>query len=248
MSQLPPTKPILPSDQDADLLFRAQMAVYHYLLGYWKQGVAVIAVVLLAALVGGETATHLRDRQRADSASLAEVQRSLPEESPLAQYGLAAPYDFTDPTVRAKLTEVAASYEKLGGEVHGLAQAEALFRAGDLLEQLGETDRAKDAFRSSYEEDRGGIYSYAAGNRLALLHRAGGEADAASAVLRDLGSSLEGYLAEQALLDLMDLMAEKGDTEGVTRTAAEFRERFADSPRIEQLSAIEARAAASKGS
>lgn len=248
MSQPPPNQPILPSDQDADLLFRAQMAAYHYVLGYWKQGVAVIALVLLVALVGGETATHLRDQQRRDSAALSDVGKNMPDPSPLAQYGLAPPYDVTDADTKADLSAVAERYEQLADDAHGLASAEAWFRAGDLWDQLGEADHARADFQKSYDADRGGIYTYAAGNRLVILLRAGGEDASARAILRDLGSSLDGFLAERALLDLMDMMAAAGDPDGVTRTASEFRERFAKSPRLDQVSALEAQAAASKGS
>lgn len=248
MAQPPPIKPITPADQDADLAFRAQMAVYHYVLGYWKQGVAIIGVVLLGAFVVGQTSTHIRDQQRESSAALAEVERTLPEASLLVQYGLIPRFDLADPVAVQKLEAAAEAFEQVARDGHGLARAEAWFRAGDLWDQLGKSERAMPAFEQAYDADRGGIYTYAAGNRLALMHRERGENDAARTILRDLGSDLDGFLAEQALLDLMTMLEDEGDADGVRRIASEFRVRFENSPRLDLVGEVEARLAASKGS
>jgi tetratricopeptide (TPR) repeat protein len=245
---MPPPKPVLPTEQEADLVFRVQMAVYHYVLGYWKQGLAGIGAVLLVALVAGQTSTCVRDQQRETSAALAGIQETLPEAPALAQYGLAPRFDVADPEVARKLETAAEAFERVARDGHGLASAEAWFQAGDLWDQLGQAERATQAFQEAFDANRGGIYTYSAGNRLAASRIARGETEAAIATLRDMGSSLDGLLAEQAMFDLMDLLLEQGDTEGARSAATEFRARFAESPRVEKLVAIEARIAAPKGS
>ena len=240
--------PITPAEQEADFLFKAQMAAYHWVLGYWKQGLGVIGIVLLLALVGGQTATWYRDRQRASSAALAEIVAEMPEPPELAQYGLVPRDDLNDPSHVQTLRDAAAAFEKLAADSSGLVCAEAWFRAGDTWDRLQDDDHAIAAFQASFEADEGGIYTYAAGNRLAAALRRKGETAKADAAVRELATSLDGFLAENALLDLMKAQAAAGDREALERSAAEFRARFANSARMERVDKLAPSAAAPAGS
>jgi len=237
-----PGAPITPADQEADVFFKVQMKLAHWVYGYWKQGLAGIGTVLLLTLIVGQTATFLRDQQRDGSAAMAAVERSMPEPSPLAQYGLAPLDDLTDPEHVTALEQAAQSFEDVAAASTRLAKAEAWLRAGNTWSRAGNTERATVAYQAAYDADPGGIYTYAAGNRLAAIHRQAERTEQATELLRELASDQKGYLAEQALLDLMDVQLESGDTESLQRLVAEFRARFDTSPRLEQVQLIEAEA------
>lgn len=81
-------QPIVPSDQEADVLFKAQMKIADVVLGYWKQGLIAIGVFLLITLVVGLTTNYIRESKRDVSAQVARVDRELPRPDPLALYGL----------------------------------------------------------------------------------------------------------------------------------------------------------------
>ncbi len=243
MANEQPGGPITPADQEADLFFKVQMKLAHWVYGYWKQGLGGIGLVLALTFVVGQTATCLRDQQREGSAAMAAVERTLPEISPMAQYGYAPMDDLDDPERVKALESSAQAFEDVAEESHRLASAEAWFRAGTTWLRAGNNDRAATALAKAYEADRGGIYTYAAGNRLAIIHRQAGENEKAAELYRELASDLKGFLAEQALLDLMDLRIETGDTADIQKLAAEFRARFDASPRLAQVDVLEARAA-----
>jgi tetratricopeptide (TPR) repeat protein len=245
VAQEQPGPPITPADQEADLFFKVQMQLAHWVYGYWKQGLAGIGVVLFLTLVVGQTSTCLRDQQRDGSAAMAAVERAMPAPSPLAQYGLAPLDDLSDPEHVAQLEQAAQAYEDVANGSHRLAQAEAWLRAGNTWARAGNDERAGVAYEAAYDADRGGIYTYAAGNRLAMIHREAERVDQAAELYRDMSRDLKGYLAEQALLDLMGLRLDQGDSESIQRLAGEFRARFDTSPRLEQVQLIESKATSS---
>lgn len=243
MANEQPDAPITPADQEADLFFKVQMQLAHWVYGYWKQGIAGIGTVLLLTLIIGQTSTCLRDQQRDGSAAMAAVERTLPEPSPLAQYGLAPLDDLTDTEHVAALERAAQAYEDVAESSNRLAGAEAWLRAANTWARAGNDERASIAYDNAYKADPGGVYTYAAGNRLAAIYREAGRSDDAASLYREMASDLEGFLAEQALLDLMGLQIEAGDPASIQRLAAEFRARFDNSPRLEQVQLLEAEAA-----
>ncbi len=245
MAQEQPGAPITPADQEADLFFKVQMQLAHWVYGYWKQGLAGIGAVLFLTLVVGQTSTCLRDQQREGAAAMAAVERAMPEPSPLAQYGLAPLDDLSDPEHVARLEQAAQSFEDVAVDSTRLASAEAWLRAGNTWARAGNDERAAAAFAKAYDADRGGIYTYSAGNRLAMIHREAGRLDQAAELFREMSRDLDGYLAEQALLDLMAMRLDQGDSEAIQRLAGEFRARFDSSPRLEQVQLLESKAASS---
>jgi len=238
-----PGAPITPADQEADLFFKVQMQLAHWVYGYWKQGLAGIGTVLLLTLIVGQTATCLRDQQRDGSAAMAAVERSMPETDPLAQYGLAPLDDLDDAEHVTALEKAAEGFEAVAAETNRLAAAEAWLRAANTWSRAGNDERALVAYQQAFDADAGGIYTYAAGNRLAAIHRHADRFDEAEAVYRELASDQRGYLAEQALLDLMTMHLDAGKPEPIQRLAAEFRARFDTSPRLEQVQMLETEAA-----
>ncbi len=237
-----PHHPITPADQEADLFFKFQMKLAHWLYGYWKQGLVGIGIFLFFAFVVGQTSTCIRDRAREGSAALARSQALLPEPSQMAQYGLAPLDDLTDPEHVAQLEAAAKSFEDVARSAPGVSSAEAWLHAGNTWGRLGNDAASLAAFQAAYDAERGGIYTYSAGNRLAMLHRKAGADALAIELYRELATDLDGYLAERALIDLMDYSVRTGANESVQRLAAEFRARFSESPRLEDVQAIETRA------
>ncbi len=242
MAKEPREAPVIPSDQQADLLFRAQMKVADLVLGYWKQGLGILAVLLAGSLVVGLVSNHLRDSKRATSAALARVDAEIPPIDPLSMYGVAPADDLTDAARVSSLETAARAYEAAAAEGTGPGVIEAWVRAGETWLRLGRTDDAIRAFQAGVDEGGKDVFRYAPGNRLAVLLADTGRHDEAEAIYRKMATKLDGYLAEQALIDLMTLQASAGRVDAVRRSAAEFRARFTKSPRLDQVSAIEAAA------
>lgn len=245
MAKEPREAPVTPSDQQADLLFRTQMKVADLVLGYWKQGLGILAGVLALTLVIGLVSNHIRDARRATSAAVAKVDAAVPEPDPMSMLGLAPADDLTDAARVSALETVARGYEAAAKDGAGPTRVEAWVRAGEIWLRLNRTDDAIRSFQAGFDEDGEAIYRYTPGNRLAVLLADNGKRDEAEAVYRKLATGLDGYLAEQALMDLMTLQATSGQADAVKRSAAEFRARFTHSPRLEQVAAIEAQVAAS---
>lgn len=240
-----PQGPAIPQDQEeADVLFKTQMKVANFLLGYWKHGLGFIGVILLVSFIIGTGRNYIRDRQRDFSAQIAQVERDMPQPDQLSFYGLAPADDLHDPERVEQLEEAARGFEAVAEDASGVAEAEAWIKAGDTWGRLGRQDEALAAFQKGYEASGGDVTRFAAGNRLAVILWEREEYDRAEEVLRELGSSTDGYLAEKALLTLMDLHLETGDTEALSKVASEFRVRFAASPRLDQVARREARAGA----
>lgn len=232
-------QPIVPSDQEADVLFKAQMKIADVVLGYWKQGLIAIGVFLLITLVVGLTTNYIRESKRDVSAQVARVDRELPRPDPLALYGLTPPDDLNNPERVEALRKAAEGYEAIGRASSGVAAAEAWIKAGDVWGRVKDTEREIQAFESAWKASQSGVVGYSAGNRLAILHLQAGEKEKAREILRKIATEQDGYLAEQALLDLMTQAAGEGDTTTVQKSAAEFRVRFPSSPRLDRVTLLE---------
>ena len=240
--------PITPADQQAGILFRVEMEVTRLVLGYWKQGLGAISVVLLITLAIGLVDTHIRETQREISADIARVDMEIPEPDPLSMYGM-APMDNLDDTDRVEALKAAAEgYEAAANDASGPGEVEAWIKAADTWSRLHEYDKALEAFEKAHEEGADGLLGYTAGKRLATLYRDKGELEKAADVLRSLATSQEGLLAETALIEFISVQVDRGEVESARKAAAEFRVRFANSKRIDKVAALEAHATVAAGS
>jgi len=244
---LNPELPVTPSDQEADVLFRVQMKVADLLLGYWKHGLAIVGVILLGTLITGLVSNHFRDAKRAVSEKVSDVDRSLPEPDALATYGIGLPDDLNDPDRVDALTKSAREYEAIGKSASGVAGAEAWIKAGDVWNRLGDRENERKAFQAAWEEEGAGALGYTSGNRLALLIAQGGDHPKAKEILKKLGAEQTGIAAEEALISLMKLARQDGDTALVQETAASYRVRFPKSPRMDVVNGIAGAPAAPSG-
>lgn len=244
MSQTPPTQD-LTARQEAGWLFRVEMAITNFLLGYWKVLVGLIVAVLVGALVYGQWQNHVERVQESATAQIAEARLDLVLE--LSKR--------VDAPSRRLLER--GNYS-LAGAINGLAnlppeeqlQAEAAMRVysrlmpldpatqqamvrstdevGTLLMFVGTPDADVTA-RIEQTGDRmmeiakgvGGAASAEAALEAANLYRIAGNTDKrrqAYEHARSVGDGIVAFAAEQALADLE---LEAGNTDaGIERLRA----------------------------
>ncbi len=252
---------------DAGVVFRAEMWLTNFFLGYWPVLVGVIVAVLLGVLVYGQASSYLHGQQRriADEISVVEqaayddILAGLPEDlrmqvqqasmnyaflrgAPLALEEVVTGIELTEEQLQ-RVEEAGDELLAIGREASGTAAIEARLKASELYRITDATDKrrealqlAADATESLLQRDKAPL-RYAAQGGLANLELEQGEGDSAVARLRTLSEELDGYLAEQATLDLgLVLEHLERDLEAQTVYAG-FDVRWPDSPRIEEIQA-----------
>lgn len=208
--------------QEAGALFRLEMAATSFLLGYWRHIVAIVAVGLLTVLVYGQYTSIHRKNQRAMSAQIAEAWVDIPPE--------AVPGQLTEAQEIA-IREVADTVVALGAEFNGAAAAEAYIRSAELYRVLGDSEAQRKALESAVPYARGALL-FAARSGLANLDLEAGNADAAIATWRDLMTTMDGWLAEEAALSLAQVYAHQGRASDARGVYVEFQARWPGSPRM----------------
>jgi hypothetical protein len=216
---------------DAGLLFRAEMATTNFLMGYWKYLVGVLVVVLAAFLFYGQYDAWVTRDQRGTAARIAEVEATLP--GPVVDLAAAvaqAEAEGTDPS--ETLRSAATSLSGIAAEARGAARVEAQLKAAEIYRVLGEAEPRRAALEDAAQHAEG-VLKYSAVGALANLALEEGDGDKAVAYWQQLVDSQQGYLAEQALLEL-GLALEALDRQEEARQAyGDFLTRFPESPRAE---------------
>ncbi len=232
--QNPIMPPLGDEEQEVDLLFRAQIKVQDFLYGHWKHGLALLGLAMVMVLVIGLVRNARIDAQKAGSATVAELDRDLPD--PAATFsGLG-----TGPS-EDELVALAERYEAALPELTGTAFADAALKAADLYLQAGRTDDARRAFERVAAEHDDGLLGYAGQAGLAALMRDSGDFDGAASAYRAIADREDGLLAERALLDL-GATYEAADRAADAKAAyEELQARFPASPRLEQVAVALAR-------
>jgi len=195
-------------DHEKDALFKAQMTVQQMVIGHWKFGLALIAVVLLAVLGFGLWEAHGEDAQRAVQAKIAKIDRKMPKENPL----VAAGFSPTEPdaNVVAQVQEGARRFEAIAQEAEGTGAVTAWMRAAAAWERAGDTESAKGAYASAHEVGASGVVGWSASSAYASALSLNGDVDGSVAILREMADSATGILGEQALLTLAELYEDAG--------------------------------------
>ena len=85
LNQQGPAQPF--PDHEEEALFKAQMRAQQLILGHWKSGLAVIAVVLLGVLGFGLWEGQQEEAQQKTHAKIAGIDRKMPKENPLVAAG-----------------------------------------------------------------------------------------------------------------------------------------------------------------
>jgi len=237
----PKLNPEFPEEEpEVDVLFRTEMHVRNFVLGYWKHALSALGVFLLGALVLGLYRSYIEGAVRESSAAISDIDQGLPQPDQAALYGLAPVDDISDPEIAQALTDAAGGYEEIANGAIKAASAEAWLKAADTWRRAGDDARARAAYEVLLERGAGGLFTAAARNGLAALDLEAGDAAAAAAHLRALADDDQGILAERALLDMARSEIAQGNRDKARELIAELRLRFPKSPRAADAAALEA--------
>lgn len=172
---------------DAGLGFKAEMAANNFLMGYWKQLVAILVTVLLTVLIYGQWANYWKNQQYIAAAEISNVTSGL-------VLG-AGPNDEGGTIATANALMVVAE------GMTGAAQAEAHIRAAELYRLGGDKEAQKGALES-LQVSAEGEYAYFVETALANMELDNGDLDGGIARLKSLRTSQLGYFQEQASIQL----------------------------------------------
>ena len=229
-----PGVPLPGEEEDVDYLFKAQMGAYKLFMSKWKQGLGVIGVILVVALVYGLGSSWYEGRLKDGSQAIDEVDRRMPEASQAAQMGLAPLDDLGDSQHVANLREGAARYEAAAETGIGGIAASGWIKAGDTWTRVGETESAAAAYERAVDAD--GVIRWAARNSLAKQAEAAGDTQAAADHWAAVAAVDQGYLAQVALVSTTKAWERAGDGDKAKAAAQQLLVRFPDSPLAGEVS------------
>ena len=217
---------------DAGALFRAEMATTNFLMGYWPYLAGAVVAVLAGILVYGQYAAWVVRDQQATAARIAEVESTLPAALIQLPSLMAGELPGGEEDPKPTLIEAAKALDGIAAESSGSARVEARLKAAELYRLVGDA-AARRASLDDAVANASGILAYSAHGALANLDLEEGQGDAAVARWREVVASQQGYLAEQALLELgLTLEALDRDAEAEA-VYSDFLTKFPESPRVE---------------
>ncbi len=219
-------------DQEAGAAFRAEMWLANTFLGYWKHLAAVIGVGLVCVLIYGIGMNQYRKAQKATTGRVADARSDLPGGASLGA--------LTDAD-KASITEVADRLVAIGKESSGTASVEAYLEAAELY-RIVDAPAARRAALQAAEPDSRAALRYAVVGALANLDLEEGQGDDAVARLRKLSTEVDGFLAEQALIDLGLALEHLERPSEASMVYDDFIKRFPDDS--ERLQTVQKRQAA----
>lgn len=235
----PMAAPAIPTE-DQDVLFRAQMGVANFVLGYWRYLLIIVGAVLLVTFVYGSVTDLQANRQQSWQAAIAEVDVKVPPPDPLSQYGLAPADDPSDADKMGKLAAAAQGYEAVAKDAGGTAAAMAWLRAAETWERAGKKDEALAAYKAADAIGAAGAVGWATKSSLAEALADRGDIDGAAAIYREVANGKD-FQAQSALYSLGQLYAGAGRREDAGKAFEEFTGRFADSTLADEVAAARGR-------
>lgn len=213
---------------DAGALFRAEMATKNFVMGYWKGIVGVIGVVLLCVFFYGQYASMVQADQRSTAGRIASV------EAILGAPVVALPDAKAAGQLKDEdLLTAARALAEIARESTGPARVEADLKAAEMFRVAGKADERRSVLEDALPHAEG-ILAYAAQGALANLELEEGKPEEAIARWRTLASSQEGFLQEQAMLELGLVLEAVGQVDEARQVYADFMAKFASSPRLEK--------------
>jgi len=219
---------LLGEADEQDVLFKSQMAVANFFLGYWKYGIVLLGVVLVVALVYGLVENRDRDRQREIQAGIARVELTLPKDERTLPF---QPLDDPADTERTeKLVKAAQGFEKVAATGDGVAATMAWIRAAEVWERTQRPEDATRAWQRARETSpTHDILGWAAASGLANSLANSGKVDEAAALYREFADQGPGAIGEWALFDLGTLYLDTGRSAESTTVFSEFTQKYPDS-------------------
>ncbi len=214
--------------QDAGLVFRAEMWLTDTLLGYWPYLVGVLVAGLGAIFFYNQYLDHVESQQRAFAEAIAKIESRL--DVPVA--GLAYQQAAGQPLDQEELAKAAAALEAI--DAYGAGRCEADLKAAEIYRLL---ERPADQRRVLERVEAEGIepFAYLATSSLANLDLEEGASERAIERLTRLMQSHQGFLGEQAALDLGMVYEHLGKQDEARQVYLQFEERWSNSPRLEQV-------------
>lgn len=222
-----------PAESEADVLFRAQMGIYNFFAGYWRQLLGVLGVLLLVALGYSLYIDYARDSQRDIQAAIAAIDIKMPKPDPMAAMLGTPAYDPSDEDLMANLAEGARRYEAVAKEGAGAGATMAWLRAADTWQLAGKKDEAIAALQAAHDMGASGVMGWSAGAQLAALKAEAGDADAAAAVYKQFSAG-DGFIAEHAALELGLMYESAGRADEASAALTDFVTRFPESVLVPQ--------------
>ncbi|MCO4745632.1 MAG: hypothetical protein KC912_12640 [Proteobacteria bacterium] len=227
----------LPQDEDAGFAFRAQMAGYNFLMRFWREGIALVAIFLVAMLVFSFWQQKQTADQRGWTGETAEIESKLPD---VVRFGLTS-QNVSDED-KAATREVADRLTEVGKKASGVAAAEAWLKAAEYYRISGESTQRRAAIEAAVPHATG-ILRYSAEGGLANLDLEEGQGDSAVSRLRSLSTELDSFLAEQASFDLAVTLENLERKDEAVTAYDDFLTRFPESARTDDVSKRKARLA-----
>jgi tetratricopeptide (TPR) repeat protein len=222
----------------AGAMFRLEMFATNVLLGYWKHMLAVVVVVLLSILLYGQYRDSYRRDQRTTSALIADEMARLPDLAP----GLSEKVAMGEAIDKAQIETVADAIVAIANGASGTARVEGLLTAAELYRLAQKVEKQRGALEGA--ADSKGVLAFAAEEGLANLELGVGEGEKAVERLRRLVEAHEGFLAEQAMLDLGLALEHLGKMAEADKLYSEFLTKFPESLRADDVKQRQARVAA----
>jgi tetratricopeptide (TPR) repeat protein len=228
------------AEEEQDVLFKTQMAIANFFLGYWKHMLGVLGVGLLGVLVYGFWSDYTRSQQQEIHQKVAEVESQLPKELRY-QHEIGFPIipGDDDPEGASKLTTAGGEIQALADASDGAGATYARLRAASLWEAGGRPDISSTILEQAAVDDVDGILSWSAKARLAASKAAGGDVDGAAAIYQSISSESEDAISQEAMYRLGQLYHDAGrNDEAVSVWQGYISAYPADTTRVAQLSKI----------
>lgn len=243
--------PTLPSENpelvlqrgDAGGAFRAEMAVQNFFLGYWRHMLAIVAVGLIGVLLYGTWQNNVERNQRFATERVAAVEKELPAPIPQLPMMKEAGGPGLD---NAVLVSSAKTLDTIGDEEGGVASVEAWLKAAELYRLAGVPADQRRVLDKAAAGSRGALH-FAAVSALGNLDLAEGQNDIAVERFKGLATNFDGFLGQQAQLDLGSVYEYLGKKDEAQKVYEEFVVRWPDSPRKEEVESRRERLAGSEG-
>ncbi len=224
-----------------DPLFRAQMALANFVLGYWRHLVGALALVLALIAASGLYRDYTRAQQESAHAEVARAMRALPAPDPMAALMGGSPEDAA--TLAPKAAAAAGSLEAVAQANSGPAAAYAWMEAATQHGKAGQAEQALAAWQKGHALGAKGILGWRLASGLARAQMDKGDLDGALVTLRGYADAGEGAMAEEALYLVGRALLDAGRKPESVQVFDQFEQRFPNSALKPQVTQARAEAA-----
>lgn len=140
-----------------------------------------------------------------------------------------------DDAARADMTAHADKLVALAGEGSGASSTEALLEAAEIYRRAGAVEPRRAALQAASGGAKAGILHHAAETGLAHVEIEAGQPDQAITRLQALVAAEEGFLAQDATMELAQAYDDSGKPEEAAKLYDDFLVKWPDSPRAEEV-------------